>query len=57
VTVKRALGILIRDGTSYPDDGLYFNNDFYYTNGSTAYIALLNGIFTISSMVLGDSLK
>jgi hypothetical protein len=45
VTVKRALGILIRDGNPCPDYGLHFNNDFYYTNWSTAYIVLFNGYF------------
>ena len=45
VTVKRALGILIRDGSSCPDYGLYFNNDFYYTNWSSVYIVLFNGYF------------
>ena len=43
--VKKAFGILIRDNESSPSYGIYFNNDYYYTNWTKAYVFSFTGYF------------
>jgi len=45
VDVKRAFGILIRDNEPCPLYGIYFNNDYYYTNWTKAYVFSFTGYF------------
>jgi hypothetical protein len=45
VDVNRAFGILIRDYEPCPLYGIYFNNDYYYTNWTKAFVFSFTGDF------------
>jgi hypothetical protein len=45
IDVERAFGILIRVHVICPCYGIYFNNDYYYSNWTKAYVFSFTGYF------------